>query len=603
MRHMRNPEKILNILVENSQKENYQYERLYRNLYNEEFYVIAYGQIYANQGNMTQGTDGKTIDGMSLERIQKIIEKIKNESYQPNPAKRVYIPKKNGKKRPLGIPSFDDKLVQQVLKMILESIYENKFQTTSHGFRPNKSCHSALNQIQLTFSDVKWFIEGDIKGFFDNIDHETLINILRKTIKDEKFIRLIWKFLRAGYMENWKYNNTYSGTPQGGIISPILANIYLNELDEYIKEYKKEFDKGKYREQNKDYRAVCCAKWYYRKKLNERHDELSQEERDNIRLKLKEYDQKLRSMKCKNPMDENYKRIQYVRYADDFLVGVIGSKQDAKIIKKDIKEFLNSKLKLELSDEKTLITNGKDSAKFLGYEVFVDKSRRLRKRKDGKMTTVSGAIKLQVPKEAWVGKLLQLEVLNRDSMQGNDWWKAKCRSSIINNEDLEIVDWYNSELRGMYNYYKLANNVSVLNHFHEIMEQSLIKTLCGKYRETSRRKILDKYLIEGNIGVRFKDKNGRTKIRYLVEKSYTRQKFSNKNVNENIDEYHKLTHLGRTALTDRLRANTCERCGSHQNIEVHHVRKLKDLKGKKRLGKNHDSKTKKNNDIMQKMPS
>ena len=254
---MRNPERVLNSLVKHSKDSNYKYERLYRILYNKDMYLLAYQNIYAKEGNMTEGSDGETIDGMSLERIDKLIESVKNESYQPKPSKRVYISKKDGKrKRPLGIPAFMDKLLQEVIRMILECIYENSFESTSHGFRPNRSCHTALEQIRGTFTGSKWFIEGDIKGFFDNIQHSILINILKERIADERFLRLIRKFLNAGYLEDWVYHKTYSGTPQGGIISPILANIYLDKLDKYMKEYIEKFNIGKERKRNPDYRKI-----------------------------------------------------------------------------------------------------------------------------------------------------------------------------------------------------------------------------------------------------------------------------------------------------------------------------------------------------------
>lgn len=215
---MRNPIIVLKNLQEKSCIKGYLFERLYRNLYNPEFYLLAYKNIYANAGSMTEGTDGLTMDGMSTDRINKIIENLKNYSYQPNPARRVYIEKKNSnKKRPLGILSADDKLVQEVVRMIFESIYEPTFSKQSHGFRPNKSCHSALKQVENTFTAVRWFVEGDIKACFDSFDHHVLINLLRKRIKDEYFIGLIWKFLKAGYMEQWEYNKTHSGTPQGGL--------------------------------------------------------------------------------------------------------------------------------------------------------------------------------------------------------------------------------------------------------------------------------------------------------------------------------------------------------------------------------------------------
>ena len=253
---MRNPEIILRTLCSHSSDKDYKYERIYRILFNEEMFMLAYEKIKSKPGNMTAGTDGKTIDGTTLNRIGKIIDKLKDESYQPKPARRVYIPKKNGKKRPLGIPSFEDKLVQEVVRMILEAIYEGYFEKTSHGFRPQRSCHTALQCIQKTFTGVKWFVEGDIKGFFDNIDHQTLINILRLRIADERFLRLISKFLKAGYIENWKFNRTYSGTPQGGIVSPILANIYLDQFDKYMQEYAQSFNKGNKRQKNKEYNSL-----------------------------------------------------------------------------------------------------------------------------------------------------------------------------------------------------------------------------------------------------------------------------------------------------------------------------------------------------------
>ena len=247
----RNPEKILNSLTQHSSNLEYKFERLYRILFNDEMYYIAYQHIYAKQGNMTKGVDGKTVDGFSVSHIEQLIDTLKNETYQPKPSQRVYIPKKNGEEEAaLGIPSFTDKLLQEVVRMILEAIYEGSFEYTSHGFRPQRSPQTALSSIQRSFNGTKWFIEGDIKGFFDHINHEILIAILSERISDERFLRLIRKFLNAGYMEDQVFHNSYSGTPQGGIISPILANIYLDKFDKYIKAYIKHFNKGKRRKEN-----------------------------------------------------------------------------------------------------------------------------------------------------------------------------------------------------------------------------------------------------------------------------------------------------------------------------------------------------------------
>lgn len=213
---MRNPIAVLKSLTEKSKDKNYKFHRLYRNLYNPEFYYLAYKNIYANKGSMTAGVDGTTMDYMSDNRIGKIIVSLKAGSYKPSPTRREYIAKKNNskKKRPLGIPAGDDKLVQEVVRMILESIFEPNFSKKSHGFRPKRSCHTALKQIHDTFTGAHWFVEGDIEACFDSFDHHVLIDSLRERIDDEAFIALMWKFLKAGYMEQWQYHRTYCGTPQ-----------------------------------------------------------------------------------------------------------------------------------------------------------------------------------------------------------------------------------------------------------------------------------------------------------------------------------------------------------------------------------------------------
>lgn len=212
------------------------FTRLYRYLLRPDLYYLAYKNLYANKGAGTKGVNDDTADGFSKEKVDRIIQSLADGTYTPNPVRREYIQKKQNstKKRPLGIPTFTDKLVQEVLRMILESVYEPIFSNNSHGFRPNRSCHTALKSLKREFSGVSWFIEGDIKGCFDNIDHQVLANVINAKIKDARLIQLIWKFLKAGYMEDWQYHATYSGCPQGGIVSPILANIYLNELDKFV---------------------------------------------------------------------------------------------------------------------------------------------------------------------------------------------------------------------------------------------------------------------------------------------------------------------------------------------------------------------------------
>ncbi len=573
---MRNPQNVLINLTKHSKDTNYKYERLYRILFNENMYLTAYQEIYANEGNMTKGTDNKTIDGMSLERIEKIINSLKDESYQPKPSRRTYISKKNGKKRPLGIPSFEDKLLQQVIKMILEAIYEEYFEDCSHGFRPDKSCHTALIKIQTTFTGSKWFIEGDIKGFFDNINHNVLIDMLRERINDERFIRLIRKFLNAGYVEDWIFNKTYSGTPQGGIISPILANIYLDKLDKYMKEYAENFKKGKRRKRTAEYRQDEIML----KKARDILTKADTEEKRNIAVKtIRQFEKERFDIPHSEPMDSDYKRLTYVRYADDWICGVIGSKEDCRKIKEDIKNFLYEKLHLELSDEKTLITNAKDRAKFLSYNIYIRKTNLAKRDKAGRLVrNYTGRVVLEVSTESMRNKLLDCRVMKITTHRGKEIWKPKAKYSLKDCDDLEILDYFNSEIRGFYNYYCIANNSSIINSFKYIMEYSMYKTYATKYR-TQKSKIIKKYRINKDFGVKYKNSRGIEKVRLFYNKGFKRQK---KSLNQNVDNIpYFIKYFSSTSLIDRLKAGKCEYCGKENTkIEIHHIRKLKDLTGK-----------------------
>lgn len=573
---MRNPENVLNSLSEHSKEKNYKYRRLYRLLFNRDMYLTAYQKIYANEGNMTRGADGQTIDGMSLKRIESLIEALRDESYQPVPSRRTYIPKKNGKMRPLGIPSFNDKLVQEVLRIILEAIYEGYFEPTSHGFRPEKSCHTALLQIQAKFTGVKWFVEGDIKGFFDNIDHDVLIGILKKRIDDERLLRLIRKFLNAGYMEDWQFHKTYSGTPQGGIVSPILANIYLDELDKYMKAYAEAFNRGAERQRTTEYRKLEVHRRNLVTKLRACEDEAEQE---RLKRAIKEVEKERNGVPYADPMDENYRRIQYVRYADDFLVGVIGSKTDCMIVKEDIRKYLAEILRLELSDEKTLVTHAQKSAHFLGYNIYVRKSDLSKRDSMGRLKRdYGGRIVLEVAAESIKAKLLDYRAIRLTYVNGKEIWKPTARYSLKDNDDLEILDKYNSEIRGFYNYYSIANNSSIINSFKYMMEYSMYKTYGTKYR-THIHQICEKFRVGTGFGVQYKLKNGDTRTRLFYNEGFKRKKVARKFDCDMMPD--KRRHLSTTSLMDRLQAGKCELCGTvNVPIEIHHVRKLKNLKGK-----------------------
>ena len=571
---MEKSERVLKALSDHSQSSDYKYERLYRYLFSEEMFAVAYQRIYAKQGNMTPGTDGKTIDEMSLERIERLIVSLKDESYQPHPARRVYIPKKNGKKRPLGIPSFEDKLVQEVVRLLLEAIYEGHFEGTSHGFRPHRSCHTALGMIQKSFAGAKWFIEGDIKGFFDNIDHNVLISILRERISDERFLRLIRKFLNAGYVEDWKYNKTYSGTPQGGIISPMLANIYLDKFDKYIKEYAAKFRKGDRRSINPEYWRLNNKKNWLKKKLQKTSDE---QIRKSYLYEIAQLSKQMLSTPHKDAMDADFRRMQYVRYADDFLISVIGSKSECETIKADITQFMREQLKLELSDEKTLITHAQDKAKFLGYEIFIRKSDAVKRNKDGVLKRdFNGAVVLTLNSAVIQKKLTEYNALEVRNIDGKDIWWSKPRRYMTPMKPEDILAQYNAETRGLYNYYSLAANVSKeCASFAFIMKMSMFKTLGWKLN-TSARKVRQKYQKDKDFVIPYNDAKGKQKYRVFYNEGFKKR---NAQFDVDYDKLPQTMYVPYPSLVERLKDGRCELCGKEGKVVMHHVRTLTKLTG------------------------
>lgn len=571
---MEKSERVLKALSDHSQSSDYKYERLYRYLFSEEMFAVAYQRIYAKQGNMTPGTDGKTIDEMSLERIERLIVSLKDESYQPHPARRVYIPKKNGKKRPLGIPSFEDKLVQEVVRLLLEAIYEGHFEGTSHGFRPHRSCHTALGMIQKSFAGAKWFIEGDIKGFFDNIDHNVLISILRERISDERFLRLIRKFFNAGYVEDWKYNKTYSGTPQGGIISPILANIYLDKFDKYIKEYAAKFRKGDRRSINPEYWRLNNKKNRLKQKLQKTSDE---QMRKNYLYEIAQLSKQMLSTPHKDAMDADFRRMQYVRYADDFLISVIGSKSECETIKADITQFMREQLKLELSDEKTLITHAQDKAKFLGYEIFIRKSDAVKRNRDGVLKRdFNGAVVLTLNSAVIQKKLTEYNALEVRNIDGKDIWWSKPRRYMTPMKPEDILAQYNAEIRGLYNYYSLAANVSKeCASFAFIMKMSMFKTLGWKLN-TSARKVRQKYQKDKDFVIPYNDAKGKQKYRVFYNEGFKKR---NAQFDVDYDKLPQTMYVPYPSLVERLKDGRCELCGKDGKVVMHHVRTLTKLKG------------------------
>lgn len=550
---MRTAKTILTVIHERG-KQDKPLERVYKLLFNRELYLIAYAKLYPNNGAMTKGVTEETIDGMSIQKIDRIIEQLRQETYYWRPARREYIPKKNGTHRPLGIPVWSDKLLQEVIRMILEAYYEPQFSEHSHGFRPKRGCHTALQEIQ-TWKGTRWFIEGDISSYFDTIDHDVLITMLSRQIQDGRFIRLIKNMLEAGYLDDWKFHKTISGTPQGGVISPLLANIYLHQFDKWVgEELIPQYTRGKKQKANSAYNRLSRRIKCYQDKGDYKKAHQLIVERRNL--------------PSVDTYDTNYRRLRYVRYADDFILGFTGSKAEAKNIKKQVGDFLKIKLHLELSQEKTLITHATgESAKFLGYEI---KAQRVNDYIDNQgRRSANGVIALFVPASV-------IESKRRQYMKKG---KAIHRNNLLHDDDFSIVQTYQQEYRGLVQYYILAQNLSWFSKVYWYMETSLLKTLAFKHK-SSINKMLAKYKTTTT------STNGRTvpclqvvvpredKPPLVATWGGISLSYKKKAV---IEDAPYQVYGGRTELIKRLLANKCDLCGSEENIEVHHIRKLADL--------------------------
>ena len=558
---MRNAETVLAVVEERGRR-GLPLQDLYRQLYNRNLYLAAYSRIARNDGAMTPGTTTETADGMSLAKIDRIIEALRFERYRWTPVRRVNIPKANGQQRPLGIPTWSDKLLQEVIRMLLEAYFEPRFSDHSHGFRPNRGCHTALTEIQLRWSGTAWFIEGDIKGCFDNLDHEVLLSALREHIPDNRFLRLLSNLLRAGYLEDWKYGKTLSGTPQGGVVSPLLANVYMDRLDRFVEQKLiPAYTRGEKRRTNPAYRRRMQRA--RRARARGAH-ELAQE-----------MHRQLQSLPSVDPDDPNFRRLRYVRYADDFLLGFAGPKAEAEEIKRRIGTFLRDSLKLELSEDKTLVTHARTSAaRFLGYEIVTlhDDAKRANGNRN-----INGRIGLKVPKA----------VINAACAKYTKRGKPIHRPELIFEDAFSIVAKYQSGYRGIVQYYVLAYNVSRLSKLRWVMETSLLKTLAGKHKTTVQA-IANRYktTIQRPEGpyrvlqvVRERD-DGRPPLKaYFGGIPLRRQKTA-----ALVDEKPRV-RIGSSELLKRLLADTCELCDSKDNIEVHHIRKLADLKQRGRPDK------------------
>ena len=558
---MRTATTILSIIHERGKRE-LPLDDLYRQLFNPDLYLQAYGKLYRNDGAMTPGTTPETVDGMSLAKIETIIQALRAERYRWTPVRRIYIAKKHSKKmRPLGLPSWSDKLLQEVMRSLLEAYYEPQFSNSSHGFRAARGCHTALAEIYHGWVGTTWLVEGDISRCFDALAHSVLLSILREKIVDNRFLRLIETLLQAGYLENWRYNTTLSGCPQGSILGPLLTNIYLDKLDKFVETRLIPANTcGVTRGPNPQYLA-----------LRARARRLAKAGQKKQARQLRYLSQQLPSLDTTNPA---YRRLRYTRYADDLLLGFSGPHSEAVQIKAELGEFLQDSLKLQLSDTKTLITHARtQAAKFLGYEIVVLNNNHKHDRRGHR--SINGQIGLKIP----------LAVIRAKSAPYRRRGKPRQRKELINNTVYSIVSQYQQEYRGLAEYYQLAYNRYQCNRLKWVMERSLVGTLAKKLR-ISVSAVYKRYSTtietpEGRckvLEVRVERESGK---RALVARwggiSLARR------TKGLLNDQPTRCWGGRSEIEKRLLADTCELCGSHENVEVHHIRALKDLarKGQK----------------------
>jgi group II intron reverse transcriptase/maturase len=433
--------------------------QLYRQMFNKDLYLLAYGNIYPNKGAMTPGAGGETADGMSEAKIDQIIELMRRERYRFPPARRIYIPKKNGKLRPLGLPDWSGKLVGEVVRLLLEAYYEPAFSDRSHGFRKGRGCHTALREVRDAWTGTVWFIEGDISDCYGSLDHQILLSILAEKIDDQRFLRLVRNMLKAGYLEDWVRHDTLSGVPQGGVVSPILSCIYLDKLDKFVEqELIPQYTRGASRTLNPEYRETA--------------NRLRNARRHGNRAGARELGKRLRGLPSRDPMDHGYRRLKYIRYADDHLLGFIGPKAEAEQIKARLATFLRETLGLELNQDKTLISHARTQpARFLGYDIIVQHcNTRITKGR----RAANGIIALRVPPDVVKAQCAPYR------QHGKPWH----RPELQNLPDYDIVRVYGAEYRGVVNYYLLAQDVRRLAALRWNAETSMLKTLAAKHKST-----------------------------------------------------------------------------------------------------------------------
>jgi len=520
---------------------------------NMENLILAYKAIKNNPGNITPSADALTLDEVSLKRLNQVRFDLLAGKFNFSPARRVQIPKPGkNETRPLGVVSPRDKIVQTAMLQVLEPIYEAIFKDCSHGFRPNKGCHTALRSLKQQFSNVSWVIEGDISKCCDSIDHDILIQILRKRIQCDKTITLIKRTLKTPFKENDQLVWPKLGTFQGNSLSPLLCNIYLHEMDLYIEDLKKSFDKGKVRRKLKEYTSIQY-------KLREKN--LDSSELKSLRIMQ-------RKLKCIDPMDPSFRRLCYIRYADNFVIGIIGTRKECVKIREDLGNFLTEKLSLDLSLTKTTISHfNKVGIFFLNTQIKgnreTEKLVKTIERGGRKFKTrVTSRTRMFAPLKKLLQKCIDNNMFKR--LQSGKVVPTALKR-MVNNDHSDILRFFNSKIRGILNYYSFVDNAKSLGIIVHGLKHSCALTLALKFKLRVRSKIFKKF------GKYLECKETGTKL--FIPKTFARtQKF---NINPSIPDT-LLDIRWNKKLTRSNLNRECLICGE-TSCEMHHVRKIKDL--------------------------
>lgn len=546
-----------------SQKDkNWKHKDIFRILNNDEIWLAAYEKLKSNKGAITPGSTPQTMDGMSLARLKRLKEQVCSEQYNFKNVKLTYIPRADGRKRPLGLPTANDKIVQEVIRLILEAIYEPVFSELSFGFRSGRGCHDALAHVEEKFRWVDYVIEGDIEQAYPTINHHILIKILNKRIKDPRFVRLIWKLLRCGVLIEERSVLLKKGMPQGSIASPILSNIYYHELDEFIQKIMINTSTPKSDLKSSAYKSLehQISKINKEMKSHEQHSYARQE----LAKKLKA----LRTKRLETPsLKDKAIRIEYVRYADDWMIGVAGDKDLVIKIKNDVDYFMKNTLEQRLSPTKTMITNLRvGNVNFLGYEIFLPKNRPIREYKGKGVRTIRRGqpeLRFDIPVANVTKRLAEKGYLKKLKNE----IRPISRASYAVLEDQVIVSHYRSLWLGIFNYYSGCTNRGRLQYIHYLLHMSCAMTLGHRHR-LSCSKIFKKH--GKGLTIKIPDTKKTVSFPYKTTWRLSEKKwYKGKRISFTLDRYANIVARSSIGLP-------CIICDSNIGLcEMHHVKHVR----------------------------